>query len=162
MSSSSGESGPDAHDHNHGHDHGLSRESYFITANDIDKMSHWEQTVVVTYYMFTTISTVGLGDYHPKSDFERLICTFILVTGVTIFSMIMGNFIEIIESFRSFNDDLDRGQELMRFFLVLTKLNHYRPLHDNFQRTIEKYFDYRWINDRNMAVSQGQDLHFYN
>lgn len=55
--------------------------------------------VIVTYYMFTSMSTVGFGDYHPKSDFERVLCSVILVFGVAIFSMIMGNFIAIIETF---------------------------------------------------------------
>ena len=60
-------------------------------------MSLNDQTIIVTYFMFTSMSTVGFGDYHPKSDFERVIITIILIFGVAIFSMIMGNFISIIE-----------------------------------------------------------------
>ena len=111
--------------------------------------------------MFTSMSTVGFGDYHPKSDFERLVCTFILIFGVAIFSMIMGNFVAIIETFRSFNDDLDEGEELARFFGVLRKFNHDEPVPENFRRRLERYFDYRWREDRNQGVSQGQDLLMY-
>ena len=75
--------------------------------------------IIMTYYMFTTMSTVGFGDFHPISDLERLACTFVLVGGVAIFSVIMGNFIEIIDTFKSFNYDLDSGYDLMKFFLVL-------------------------------------------
>jgi hypothetical protein len=45
------------------------------------------------YYSFTSLTTVGFGDYHPKSDYERIVVMFILMFGVAIFSYIMGNFI---------------------------------------------------------------------
>ena len=34
------------------------------------------------YFAFTTLSTIGLGDYHPKSDSERLFGSFLLLFGV--------------------------------------------------------------------------------
>ena len=40
--------------------------------------------------MFTSLSTVGFGDYHPRSDLERLLCSAILIFGVSIFSYVMG------------------------------------------------------------------------
>lgn len=91
-------------------------------------MSLWSQTIVVTYYMFTSMSTVGFGDYHPKSDFERLICAIVLMFGVAIFSMIMGNFIDIINEYQTFSEDLDDGEELNKFFGVLQKFNYNDPV----------------------------------
>ena len=41
-----------------------------------------ENSIVVTYYMFTSLSTVGFGDYHPRSNFERIVVTLILLFGV--------------------------------------------------------------------------------
>lgn len=67
------------------------------TSNDIRVL--WS----IIYYSFTSLSTVGFGDFNPKSDFERLICMFILMFGVAIFSYIMGNFIQIVEQVRAFN-----------------------------------------------------------
>ena len=108
------------------------REEQFITKNDIDKMTPVEQTILVTYFMFTTISTIGLGDYHPISNFERIVCTFLFVAGVTIFSVIMGNFIKIIDTFRTFNDDLDQDDELRKFFVVLAKFNYHGTVNVEF------------------------------
>jgi len=51
------------------------------------------------YFSFTSLSTVGFGDYHPRGNFERLVICFYLLFGVAIFSYIMGNFIEILEDF---------------------------------------------------------------
>ena len=44
---------------------------------------------IVVYFMFTTLSTVGFGDFNPKSEQERAIMTFILLIGVATFSFIM-------------------------------------------------------------------------
>lgn len=52
--------------------------------------------LLAIYYAFTSLSTVGFGDYNPKSNIERVLCAFILMFGVSIFSYIMGIFIEIL------------------------------------------------------------------
>lgn len=70
----------------------------------------------IVYYSFTSLTTVGFGDYHPKSDYERILVMFILMFGVAIFSYIMGNFIQIVEQVREFNQEIDAGDELTKFF----------------------------------------------
>ena len=42
------------------------------------------------------MSTVGFGDYHPRSNVERAVGAAILFIGVAVFSYIMGNFSEIL------------------------------------------------------------------
>ena len=68
--------------------------------------------LLATYYAFTSLSTVGFGDYEPRSDIERLVCAFILLFGVSIFSYIMGKFIEILSQIKELNSDLDDGDSL--------------------------------------------------
>jgi hypothetical protein len=58
-----------------------------------------DQSIIVMYWAFTTLSTVGFGDYNPRSDGERLMCAFFMLFGVAIFSYIMGIFIEILDQF---------------------------------------------------------------
>ena len=69
----------------------------FITKFEFDKKTHIQIAIAVTYFAFTSLSTVGFGDLHPRSDCERLITAFILLFGVAIFSYVMGNFIEILD-----------------------------------------------------------------
>ena len=57
----------------------------------------YDQAIIVMYWAFTTLSTVGFGDYNPRSDSERLMCAFFMLFGVAIFSYIMGIFIEILD-----------------------------------------------------------------
>ena len=80
---------PDILEENHG--------DQFIVYFQLYGMTPSEITILVTYYMFTSLSTVGFGDYHPRSNFERVYCAMILLFGVAIFSYIMGNFIEILD-----------------------------------------------------------------
>ena len=120
-----------------------------------------ENSLVVTYYMFTSLSTVGFGDYHPRSNFERIVVTLILLFGVAIFSYIMGNFQSILDQFQSYNDDLDKGDELNKFFGVLVKFNGHKNLELSFKRQLERYFDYKWQNDQNTAFRDQMDLEIF-
>lgn len=53
--------------------------------------------LISVYFSFTSLSTVGLGDYHPKSNIERVVTAMLLLVGVAVFSYILGNFIEILQ-----------------------------------------------------------------
>lgn len=64
----------------------------FISYNALYDRTPAEIAIVVTYYMFTSLSTVGFGDYNPRSNFERVFIALVLLFGVAIFSYIMGNF----------------------------------------------------------------------
>ena len=62
-------------------------------------MSIKDQSIAIIYFFFTSLSTVGFGDFHPRSNDERILGVFVLLFGVMIFSSMMGNFIEIIQVF---------------------------------------------------------------
>ena len=94
-------------------------EETYIFYNSLHKKSAAENTLIVAYFAFTSLSTVGFGDYHPRSDIERFVGAFILLFGVAIFSYIMGNFISILDQFKDFNKDLDDGDGLAKFFGVI-------------------------------------------
>ena len=113
-----------------------------------------EITVIVMYFAFSSLSTVGLGDYHPRSDFERLCCSFILLFGVAIFSIIMGNFSEILISFKSFNAGLDDGDNLTKFFGTIQRFNNMESIDIPLKERIEEFFDYKWEHDKNQAFQE--------
>jgi hypothetical protein len=48
------------------------------------------------YFMLTTLSTVGYGDYYPISSSERIVGALIQVGGVTLFAIVMNAFIRIV------------------------------------------------------------------
>jgi hypothetical protein len=59
----------------------------------------YDDALLLMYYTFTSLSTVGFGDITPRSNGERILIAFFLLFGVAVFSYIMGNFIDILNSF---------------------------------------------------------------
>jgi hypothetical protein len=84
--------------------------------------------LIAFYYSFTSLSTVGFGDYHPKSNAERIFCAVVLVSGVIIFSVVMGTFIEMIQVYNILNEDIDESDDLTRFFGLIKKYNNNRDI----------------------------------
>ena len=69
----------------------------FIASENIDQYeNNLEIAIVTMYFAFTSLSTVGFGDYHPWNNFERAVCALILLFGNLIFGYIIGNFNEMI------------------------------------------------------------------
>ena len=67
------------------------------------KTDHYHDCLIMIYFAFTTLSTIGFGDFHPRSDFERIVVALIFLFGVAIFSYVMGNFLEILGKYNEFN-----------------------------------------------------------
>ena len=64
----------------------------FLTVYDIPGRSVGENIILTTYFSFTSLSTVGFGDYHPRGDIERVVGAFLLLFGVAIFSYCLSIF----------------------------------------------------------------------
>ena len=82
----------------------------FINAFELYKMPTRENALLATYFAFTSLSTVGFGDFYPKDDVERVFCAFMLLIGVAIFSLVMGNFIAILDLYNEFEADFNDGK----------------------------------------------------
>jgi hypothetical protein len=111
--------------------------------------SYSHSIIAMFYFSFTSLSTVGFGDFNPKSDAERVLCAFALMGGVAIFSIVMGNFSEMILEFTTFNAELEEEEKLSQFFDVIKYKNGGKMLPLLFIERINQYFYYRWSHDRN-------------
>jgi hypothetical protein len=50
------------------------------------------RTVLInTYFAFTTLTSVGFGDYYPVSKIERGCYVLVFLFGVALFSFFMGD-----------------------------------------------------------------------
>jgi hypothetical protein len=97
--------------------------SSYIDEFGLEDISVTEAIIVNTYFAFTSLSTVGFGDYHPISNIERLFTAFMLMCGVACFSFVMGNFIEILGKYSEISSTFDDGDNLSKFFGALTNFN---------------------------------------
>jgi hypothetical protein len=102
--------------------------------------SEYEALIIATYFAFTSLSTVGLGDFHPRGNIERVCTGFMLLFGVAIFSYIMGNFIEILSEFKEFHKEIDDGDNLSRFFGTLKYFNGQKDIELKFKERLEVHF----------------------
>ena len=133
----------------------------FIHYNGFHGQSAELNVIICVYFAFTSLSTVGFGDYHPRSNVERLTCAFILLFGVAIFSYIMGNFISVIEQFKAFHQDLEDGDQLSKFFGTIKKFNNNVQIDLELKQRIEAFFEYKWRMDKNMAFLEEQDKNIF-
>lgn len=95
---------------------------HFTEFFGLDQMSQYESMIALLYFSFTSLTTVGFGDFHPKSDAERLFIAFGLLFGVSLFSYIMGEFIEMVQKRLKYESHGD-GEELAKFFGLLKYFN---------------------------------------
>lgn len=131
-----------------------STDESFIDFFHIHFISNSEEFIIAFYFAFTSVTTVGLGDFHPRSDQERLLCSALLLGGVTLFSYIMGNFISILEQFKIMNKDVEQEDLLQQFLCQLVFFNGGMPLSKDFTTSIHQFFLYRWQKDRNVAIRE--------
>lgn len=113
--------------------------------------------IVCWYFSFTTLSTTGFGDYHPKSDAERFFAAFYMLFGVAVFSHTTANYIVIIEKMNKIDEDIGEGDQLILFFATLKYYNKNQTFNIKMKECIEEYFEFRWSNDRNAAISSKRD-----
>lgn len=100
----------------------------FLDYYELDNHSDYELAVLGTYYALTSLSTVGFGDFAPRSNIERIYITFVLLFCGPIFSYFLGTFMEIIEQYQAFKKDLDDRDQLERFIKTIFHFNEEIPL----------------------------------
>lgn len=111
----------------------------------------------VFYFAFTSLTTVGFGDYHPISTMERAFCGFMLFMGVLIFSYIMNEYTSLLDQHNASHQQYDEGDQLKLFFVVMKHFNENEAIDFCLQTKIEDYFLHRWRNYKNMAFQSRED-----
>ena len=112
-----------------------------------------EAVIRMTYFFLTTLSTIGFGDLHPRSDPERILMAILMLGGVAVFSYVMGNFIEILDKIIFMTHPLEEADMLSKFFGLLIRFNRNQQLDMKMKQDIETYFEFRWSNNKNWFVN---------
>jgi hypothetical protein len=71
------------------------------------------EMIKLNYFSITTLSTVGFGDFDPKSSIERLYMAFGMLLGVAIFSSILGNLMKMMDNIKEVNQEYENGSKLL-------------------------------------------------
>mmetsp|Transcript_28812 Transcript_28812/g.43500 ORF Transcript_28812/g.43500 Transcript_28812/m.43500 type:complete len:125 (+) Transcript_28812:1118-1492(+) len=115
----------------------------------------------MTYFAFTTISTVGLGDLHPQTSYEQGMCMFVMLFGVLITSYVMENLNKIMQELRTYDKPFEDSHGLNLFFGTIRRFNSNIPLKAKLLQEFESYFNYRWKRDSNLAVATSEDANLF-
>ena len=111
------------------------------------------------YYAITTLSTIGFGDFSPKSVKEKVLGAFILMLGVAVFSIIMNNLMDILRDLKSI-DVKGEHRDLSKWIAMLSKFNGGHPLSKEIITTIEDFFEFYWSNNKMVAFQSEIDKRF--
>jgi hypothetical protein len=84
--------------------------------------NHNKLMIKMWYFGLTTLSTIGYGDYSAKSSNEKYVLGMLMLFGVSVFSYIMGNLIEILATFNSLDSAHDH-RDLTKWIALLSKLS---------------------------------------
>jgi hypothetical protein len=68
----------------------------FYHEDDSDDLATLIKT---TYFALTTLSTIGFGDFSPRTTYERIIWSVVLLSGVTCLSIIINNLMDMVRGF---------------------------------------------------------------
>lgn len=116
-----------------------------------------------SYWALTTLSTVGYGDLSPKSILEKIVMSVVLMIGLTVFSFLVNNMMEILDDYKAIGktEGTDR-KDLLKWIQLLSKFNEGLPIAKDLSLKIEDFFDYYWLNDRLRTLKTEADIKIIN
>ena len=95
------------------------------------------------------MSTVGFGDFYPKSDGERIIGALIILFGVALFSIIISEFLDMITRIQSILSQQTDDELLEKFFVMIKSFNDQKMLNQSIIDEITTFMKFKWGNDKN-------------
>lgn len=121
-----------------------------------------KRLITCMYYALTTLSTVGYGDFFPSSIAEKIVGSVIQIFGVTFFSILMNNFIDVVLSMKA-NSLNDNEDQLQSWFVMIKKIKNQpesgtMDIPIELRDRIENHFRYFWDNDRVAVVLKRKEF----
>ena len=117
-----------------------------------------DRTIMITYFITTTLATVGFGDFAPKSNQERIVGILVMLGGVATFSFIFSKATSSLDRISKYLDPFeDSRKQLLLFFAVLRRFNGNQPFCGKIRTEIEDFFEFMWNNDPTQALRSETD-----
>ena len=115
------------------------------------------QMLIMFYYMTTTMSTVGFGDFRPTSTFERGLIIPCLLYGYLFFSFSLSETQSITSSLgNSMNSQYDLSGVNQFIDTLISKYNQGKP-NKKLEEQIYDYFSFYWDNHRTHFLVSYED-----
>jgi hypothetical protein len=120
------------------------------------KVDSTEKRFVKTwYYIFTTLVTVGYGDFYATNKYEMGFAIILVLAGTSWFAFMMGSTIRIIQEYASgMSNDFQRTA-LKIWFSSIEKMHNSIP--NDLKENISNHFLNLWKNDRLDTIFNDSD-----
>jgi hypothetical protein len=118
-----------------------------------------EQGLIAVYYAFTTLTTVGFGDFYPAKGNapEEAAVAIMLLVGLLIFSYVNNSIQVLMVSIEKISEEYNESELLQSFFGTLKRFNKDKNMPKPFVERFEKYFDYYWTHYKNFPFQAEAD-----
>lgn len=133
--------------------------AYWIRKNGFDKKSNFSIYVFSFYWIITTLTTVGYGDY-TGAEMEEIIFTMILeFIGLTFFSLLTGTISIIAGKKETFNALVnERLDKLDVWIKQIEKSNQPKYLPSWMYSSIRKFVEDAFRFDYNMIIEEVEEI----
>ena len=89
----------------------------YLTRNDLDKSTEWEQYLVGTYWALMTITTIGYGDVELYTDGEKGIGMFAMACGGFIYAYIVGAVCGIVATMDEATAKFQQRMDALQYYI---------------------------------------------
>lgn len=115
----------------------------FYGLNDFNT-SH--QLIVCMYFIFTTLMTVGYGDYSARNSYEMGFCIFIMLIGSAWLALTISRVISFVKELEKIGEVKDNLNDLVVFINNLENIHGVMP--SLLKKKVLAHFNYYWKHDR--------------
>jgi len=119
---------------------------HFVTAFKMEYMSGLQKLNRSCYFIATTLSTVGYGDFYATNTYEKSMLIGILLIGIVQFSLIVANFNALLAEIDQ-NSHENEGMDDLTTWVGLLEVTG-QKISQALKDRIFAHFRYYWDNDR--------------
>ncbi|OMJ70810.1 hypothetical protein SteCoe_21873 [Stentor coeruleus] len=113
---------------------------------NLNENSVGEKVIKFWYFIFTTLMTVGYGDFYATNKFEMGFCILLLIIGPSWYAYAMGKSIETIKKLEDVENVAELNTEVDNFLAVIDY--HYKEIPIKLKEQIMNHFEFYFQNDR--------------
>ncbi|OMJ96019.1 hypothetical protein SteCoe_395 [Stentor coeruleus] len=118
----------------------------FVKNFNLEEDSEYKKIIKTWYYIFTTLATVGYGDFYATNIYEMGFAILLLIAGPTWFAFMMGSAIQMINKLNDVNGIANKLTDLELWITGIEEKYEVIPI--NIKSKILIHFKNFWKNDR--------------
>lgn len=118
----------------------------FIESFGLENEGKYTQLIKTWYFTFSTMMTVGYGDFTAKNTYEMGLSIIILIIGPSWFAFTMGKAINTIKTLKEIDGETDLAGQLAIWLSNID--SKYKIVPSKIKSKINKYYLNYWKNDR--------------